>query len=93
MGELRTSMRLTTNELTLIRGLVQDALVRLAELNDGHDVALFTCLPTTETASADSTSVASFSNGENVDLDEQMVAYGGIKDWGLLEENGFDQFE
>lgn len=52
MGEIRHSARLAAVELTINCSLVQDAATRLAELNDGHEVASFRSLPTTETGNS-----------------------------------------
>ncbi|KAF5857450.1 hypothetical protein ETB97_005764 [Aspergillus alliaceus] len=41
MATLRTSVRSLVNEMSSVRGLVNDALARLEEMNEGHDMVPF----------------------------------------------------
>ncbi|KAI9371352.1 hypothetical protein BJX61DRAFT_33278 [Aspergillus egyptiacus] len=121
MAELRTSIRSLVHELFSVRGLVDDALARLEEANDGHEIPPFIDLPApvafdypipdtidtrddpascTENRSIENSSIPDntaprdddedSSVDEDIDLDEQLFAEGGIKNWEDLEENGFD---
>lgn len=96
MGEIRHSTRLAAVELTINRSLVQDAATRLAELNDGHEVAPFRSLPTTETGNSpesDSENLAASEDtteSDEVDIDELIADRGEMRDDAVLESNGFD---
>ena len=96
MGEIRHSARLAAVELTINHSLVQDAAARLAELNDGHEVAPFWSLPTTETGNSPESDAENLAASEDttesdeVDIDELIADRGEMRDEALLESNGFD---
>ncbi|KAL5335307.1 hypothetical protein BJX70DRAFT_328312 [Aspergillus crustosus] len=97
MGDCRQSVRLAAIELTVNRSLVQDAATRLAEFNDGHQVALFRSLPTTETGDSPASDFKYLTASEDttdsddeVGIDERIADRGEMRDESLLESNGFD---
>jgi hypothetical protein len=98
MAELRTSIRLIENELSLSRGLLEDAIVRLLETQDGHETSLFFGpVPGVEisVANLENLSVADVASNDtdsdaDQDPDEEMVAQGGFKDWESLYEHGLE---
>lgn len=45
MAQLRNAMRQVASELRMNKALIQDAMARLEEMNNGHHVAPFCGLP------------------------------------------------
>lgn len=100
MAKLRHTIKQTASELFENRGLVQDAMARLVEANNGHDTPPFAGLPAPhDDDPADQVATISLANSrpqspsmesEYADSDDELAANGGIKDHNLLEHNGFE---
>lgn len=101
MAQLRDTTRQVATELFSNRGLIEDAMARLTEANEGHDISPFSDSPTQDQGDVpteklekvsltDPEHESSSSEGEDSDSDEEVIGFGRIKDHNLLEENGFE---
>ncbi|EAW22413.1 uncharacterized protein NFIA_010950 [Aspergillus fischeri NRRL 181] len=102
MAQLRNTMREVASELFVNRTLIQDAMARLEETNNGHHVAPFCGLPTPDESDDAAEKLEKFlltdpdheslpSEDEDTDTDEVPVIYSReMKDPNLLEENWLD---
>ncbi|EDP56683.1 hypothetical protein KXW98_005298 [Aspergillus fumigatus] len=102
MAQLRNAMRQVASELRMNKALIQDAMARLEEMNNGHHVAPFCGLPTMHESDDAAEKLEKFlltnpgheslpSEDEDTDPDEVPPIYSReMKDPNLLEENWLD---
>ncbi|KAL3414430.1 hypothetical protein V8F44DRAFT_487400 [Aspergillus fumigatus] len=102
MAQLRNTMRQVASELRMNKALIQDAMARLEEMNNGHHVAPFCGLPTMHESDDAAEKLEKFlltnpgheslpSEDEDTDPDEVPPIYSReMKDPNLLEENWLD---
>ncbi|KAF7125691.1 hypothetical protein CNMCM5793_001984 [Aspergillus hiratsukae] len=83
MAQLRNTTRQAAIEMYSNRGLIQDAMARLEEANNGHDVSPFCGLPTPDNESLSS-------EDEDTDSGEMVLYSREMKDPKLLLENGLE---
>lgn len=94
MEELRQQVRMIVNEVVAVRGLVDEALVRLNEIEAGYLLGPFLDMPNVDdTPDPEVLNIATTfidADESDVDSDDELDNYIGLRDENLLSENDLE---